>query len=685
MSSPSPQVHRTPRVGPALSDPNELERFLHFLIIAIGTISLAAMGIGLASGDGRDVVIGVSGVSLSGVCLLLFRLGLARGAAWCATLGALVIGVLIVATGNGVRDLGMLVFPFVILMSQMLLRQREANWVTALIVATAGLVASAEATGLLRIHANLDTRANEVSFVILLVGAIAIVVRALVAGLHRTLERALVHEQNYREVFNAATEAILVHDAENGIILDVNDSACAMSGMTREELLTLDARAFDVGSDYSGERALALIRATVTEGPQVVEWHALRKDGSRVWLEIGLRAAVIQGKTRVLSVLRDVDERKRMQERLQESEKLEAVGRLAGGVAHDFNNQLTAILASATLLRDGVDAEKTRRLVDTIIRCSERSAQLTGQLLAFARKAKHQSVAVDVNSLVEDVAGLLERSIDKRIRIELSLSEKMAAVLGDPTLLSSAVLNLGVNARDAMPEGGTIRFETSLVTLGDQRDARAGLSPGSYVRLVVSDTGVGMDVPTRARLFEPFFTTKPNGNGMGLPAVYGTIESHNGAIFVESAPGEGTEFEILLPSTSLSARGSTMPSAAHPAFHGLRVLLGEDEPDVAMATTTALEQLGCTVTVCKDGHELVEHFVAQSDAFDVLIVDQVMPRASGRDAVQAIRSERPDARVLVISGYMESEAGGVPDGADGFLPKPFGIDALAKALQMLRR
>jgi nitrogen-specific signal transduction histidine kinase/CheY-like chemotaxis protein len=385
-------------------------------------------------------------------------------------------------------------------------------------------------------------------------------------------------------------------------------------------------------------------------------------------------------------VVRNIDERRRMQERLREAEKLEAVGRLAGGIAHDFNNQLTGILANACLVREAItDRPKLERSLDAIIRCSERSAELTRQLLTFARRAKHQSIPVDLAMLMKDVALLLERSIDKAIEVELRV-EGTPRTLGDPSLLSSALLNLGLNARDAMPQGGKLSFSAEVARLGAQSvlGPEGPLAAGTYARVVVSDTGTGMDESTKSRVFEPFFTTKPNGNGMGLALVYGTIESHRGAILVHSSKGRGTSFEIYLP---LADEAAAVPEPARPAerptFAGTRVLLAEDEPEVADVTVAMLDALGCQVTLCRDGYEMLERFGREDAAYDVVIVDQIMPRVSGQDALSAIRALRPQTKVLVVSGFTGQD--GLPASGVGqeFLPKPFDVDALASALRRL--
>ncbi len=674
------------RAESSFLDPKDVERLLRTLLLVLLVLGVTTGVVGLAFGNRRDATVGAVAVGLASLLLALFGAGRVRWTAVGATLGTLAMAVGLIATGKGIHDLGLITFPIVIIATHLLFSRRSAAAFTALTVTLSTGVALAEALGVLRTQLSHATRFEEAVLVALLMSATGYVVRLLVDSLYEGLARAHMHEQSYREVFNATSEGIYVHDAKTGIILDVNDGAATLSGFTREELIGRPLQTFDAPQDFSPDLAVSRIEGAVAAGTQTFEWFGRRKDGSEAWVEVSLRATSKQGEPRVLAVVRDIDERRRMQERLRESEKLEAVGRLAGGIAHDFNNQLTGILANASLIREAItDSPKLARSLDAIIRCSERSAELTRQLLAFARRAKHQSVSVDLGALMKDVVELLERSIDKAIEIELRI-EGTPCTTGDPSLLSSALLNLGLNARDAMLQGGTLTFEASVVELDGQTVLGPGgaLEPGMYARVVVSDTGTGMDESTKSRVFEPFFTTKPNGNGMGLAMVYGTVESHRGAILVKTSQGRGTSFEIFLPQgEAANLREAPALQNPRPSFAGTRVLLAEDESEVAAVTTAMLEALGCRVTLCHDGQEIVEHFRREGAAYDVVIVDQIMPRVSGKEALSQIRALRPQTRVLVVSGFAGHDGVVTPDDGQAFLPKPVDIDSLAHALRRL--
>jgi signal transduction histidine kinase/CheY-like chemotaxis protein len=397
-----------------------------------------------------------------------------------------------------------------------------------------------------------------------------------------------------------------------------------------------------------------------------------------------LTAALERGLQRAMRVERTY------QARLREGEKLRALGQLAGGIAHDFNNQLNAILGSAALLERHIEGRpQARQHLDLLVGCAQRSADLTRQLLAFARKGNQHHVPVNCERLVDEVIELLSHSLDKRIRIQVSRPGAAAVVHGDPSLLQSGVLNLGLNAGDAMPEGGVLTFELGHEHVGGPGQRSARLPAGRYVVLRVRDTGAGMSAATRARLFEPFFTTKPDGVGMGLAALFGTVQAHGGTITVESEPGRGTTFEILLPAVDVAqvegALAVPVDAGADISLQGTRVLLADDEAVVLLATKRLLEHLGCKVTACRNGREAVEAVRTAAQDFDVLLMDHGMPGLSGAEALREIRALGSRLPVLIASGYaVDAHPGGFDD-AQGFLPKPFMARDLTAALAAVLR
>jgi signal transduction histidine kinase/CheY-like chemotaxis protein len=379
------------------------------------------------------------------------------------------------------------------------------------------------------------------------------------------------------------------------------------------------------------------------------------------------------------------------QDRLRQAEKLEAIGLLAGGIAHDFNNQLTGIMAFADLIRiNAKDNAETRNLAESIIACSRRSADLTGQLLAFARKGNLLTVPVDLHHIVADVISLLKHTIDKRITLRQELIANPSTILGDPAQLENALLNLALNSRDAMPAGGELIFATGIVNLAEAycKTIPYEIVPGAYLRLSVSDTGCGIDKDILNRIFEPFFTTKGQGKGtgMGLPAVYGTVRSLKGAITVYSEPGHGSSFHLYFP--LLENEGPICSPAVETALsekgHG-HVLLVEDEQTVSECVKKLLQLLGYTVTVCNNGMEALVFYRDSWKSVDLVILDMIMPVMGGKDTFIAMKRINPDIIALLASGYsLNGEAQSILNmGVRGFIQKPFAIAELFENISAL--
>jgi two-component system, cell cycle sensor histidine kinase and response regulator CckA len=368
------------------------------------------------------------------------------------------------------------------------------------------------------------------------------------------------------------------------------------------------------------------------------------------------------------------------------------VGRLAGGVAHDFNNLLTVILGCAEDLRAGVAAASPADVeyVDDIIGASRRAADLTRQLLAFARKQVATPVTVDLNDLVLSSLKLLERAIGEDVRVVSALEPAPWSVRCDPGLIGQVIMNLGVNARDAMPDGGTLTLATANVPLvpGDVLPS-SGMVPGHYVRLTVQDTGTGMSKETMEHIFEPFFTTKEHGKGtgLGLSTVYGILKQSEAHVTVQSSPGEGTTFQVWFPRD----RSRTGPTAEtpHRSDRGSeRVLVVEDNPGVRDVAVRALRAGGYEVLEASGAEEALASLRADGRPLHLLLTDVVMPGLGGREAARRVVELRPGVRVLFMSGYADGaahRAGGIEPGAD-FLPKPFTGPALrARVREVLDR
>lgn len=378
-------------------------------------------------------------------------------------------------------------------------------------------------------------------------------------------------------------------------------------------------------------------------------------------------------------------EKRQLQEHLRHAEKMEAIGHLAGGVAHDFNNQLTGVLGYADILLLRLKDEKFKEYVRNIKNSAERSASLIQQLLAFGRKGKYLSVPVAIDQIVEEVVSILERSIDKRIQISNICQDGPLMVLGDPAQLQNAILNIALNARDAMPGGGKMIFETkpfnppadwkfSKVYSEEQSDT-------NYLQVSVGDTGDGMDADTMKHIFEPFFTTKEmgKGTGMGLASAYGTLSGHKGHIDVESGVGKGTTFHLYLPLCVTDLPAVQLKSRRFIKGKA-RILLVDDEPAVRETAAEMLQTLGYQVSECKNGQEAVDQYRQAWREIDMVIMDMIMPVMDGRDAVIAMQMINPDVRVLLCSGYsLDGRAQSIlKEGKVGFIGKPFTVIALSE-------
>ena len=488
----------------------------------------------------------------------------------------------------------------------------------------------------------------------------------------------------FRALVDRTTDGIEVIDVETGRFLDVNEKACIAHGYTREEYLRLSVPEVDpvVATRPWGE----LIQERRLSESTIFESQHRRKDGSIFPVEVNLNFIQLDREYLVANV-RDVTERKRLEEQLRQSQKMEAIGRLAGGVAHDFNNMLTVINGFAELLLADLSATDPRRdPLDAILDAGERAAGLTNQLLAFSRKAIIEPKYLDLNQAVESAIRMLRRLIGADVRFVTNMDSNLAMVKIDPVQLEQLILNLAVNARDAMPQGGLLTISTTNVPMpaGSLADPGEFLS-GYYVQLTVSDTGEGMSEEIKTQIFEPFFTTKEvgKGTGLGLATVYGIVSQAGGAISVESEVGKGTSFQILLPAVNRpDAVGNTGLNRV-PLRGNETILLAEDEEGVRRLARLALEMHGYTVLEAGSGAAAVRVAASHSGQIHLLVTDVVMPDGGGRQLTDTIRAIRPRVAVLYMSGYMDDAVvrHGIETSTDAFLQKPFTPTTLARKVR----
>ena len=524
----------------------------------------------------------------------------------------------------------------------------------------------------------------------------------LAVGIHRDIsgrkaaERALREsEARWRSYLDNAPYGIFVADAD-GVYLDVNPTACRITGYSREELIGMGVP--DLLPRESKDRGIEHFRGLLKKGHDVLEVPFLTRDGRKRWWSV---SAVVLEEDRFLGFVEDITDRKRaeeekksLMERLSKGRRLEAMGRLAGGVAHDFNNMLNVILGHTEMFRDELceDSPLQERLAE-IHGAADRSADLIRQLLAFARQQVVKPRPVDLNAKVKSLLRMLQRLIGEDIELAWRPAERLEAVLIDPAQLDQVLANLVVNARDAIKGVGKITIETSMAELDASGAATRGdLSPGSYVLLSVSDDGHGIDDRMIEHIFEPFYTSKEvgEGTGLGLATVYGIVKQNSGWIDVDSQPGMGAEFRIYLPAAPHAPEvgEAAQNEGGEPSPRGTAtVLVAEDEGAILKMITAMLDQLGYDVLAASDPDEALVMAKHSDSGISLLITDVVMPGMNGRDLYDRVEKHHPGIRVLYMSGYTHDviTRKGVLEEEMFFLQKPFTMrEMAAKVTAVLR-
>lgn len=513
----------------------------------------------------------------------------------------------------------------------------------------------------------------------------------------------LVHEQHevraaeereranamLRQVLEAAPDGIIL-TRPSGEITYANRALEVMFGYERGELdgITIESLVPETHrSRHASRRGGWLLERRARVMAQGHETNGLRRDGTTLPIEVSL-TALENGMP--LVIVRDVSQRRTLEERIRATQRMEAVGRLSGGIAHDFNNLLAIISTYGCFVLEALEAEHpARRDLMEVLAATERAAALTSQLLAFSRRQLIEPRRLDVSILLTDLSRMLIRTLGTDIEISTVLDERLWTVEMDPSQFEQVLLNLAVNARDAMPHGGKLTIEAANTSLDDEYAAQhPEVEPGEYIRISITDSGVGMSEHVRARVFEPFFTTKPvgKGTGLGLASVYGIVRQARGHIWVYSEPGAGTTFKVYLPRANGEPEAAVVRRSIIPKGGDETILVVEDEPIVRASTVRLLRNAGYAVVEASNGVDALIKCRACDGRLSLVVTDVVMPQMGGRELASKLAETWPEIRVLYVSGYTENAIvhHGVLDSGLVFLQKPYKReDLLSRVRQLL--
>jgi PAS domain S-box-containing protein len=484
-------------------------------------------------------------------------------------------------------------------------------------------------------------------------------------------------EERYRTLTNSSLTGIYVR--ENEKLRFANRRLAEMLGYTREELLEIPFLNLVHPEDEEFAREQTRLRASGEQPTRPYQYRIMTKGGDIMWVEAFGTLITYQGRTAVLGNVIDITERKQLEQQLLQAQKMESIGTLAGGIAHDFNNLLGGILGYASLLKAKTAINHPFfNYVNTIERSALRASELTAQLLAFARGGKYDVRPVDLNRIVREILEIIERTFDKSIEIETHLLDQLPTVEADTAQLQQILMNLCVNASDAMPGGGKLIVETNAEMIReDSVKTHAFEKAGSYVTLSVIDTGIGMDKETMQRIFEPFFTSKEKGKGtgLGLSMVYGAVENHGGYVHVYSKPGEGSTFKVYLPASGKpEVNDSYKPEL--PRGGNELILVVDDEEVIRSLAKDTLEHYGYRVLLAEDGAKAINIYGEHNGGISLVILDMVMPRMGGHETFLKLKEMNPAVKALLSTGYSQNAKAKeiLKNGVMGFVQKPYQLD-----------
>jgi two-component system cell cycle sensor histidine kinase/response regulator CckA len=493
-------------------------------------------------------------------------------------------------------------------------------------------------------------------------------------------------EERFRQLAENINEVFWITDPAKQQVLYVSPAYEGIWGRTCASLYAAPGDWLAAVHPEDRARVLAAATTRQTTGGYDETYRILRPDGGTRWIhDRAFPVRDARGEVfRVVGTAEDITERRELEQRFLRAQRMESIGTLAGGIAHDFNNLLTPILMGVTVLKERAAGESDRRLIETIEHSARRGTQLVRQVLSFSREVEGARVAVSLRPLVGEIEGIVRNTFPKNIRFRAEFAPELSAVLGDATQLSQVLLNLCVNARDAMPDGGDLTIRAENTVIDEQLAAMIRLAgAGRYVLVTVSDTGTGMSPPVLDRIFEPFFTTKGpgQGTGLGLPTTLGLVRSHGGQLLVESEPGRGSTFRIYLPALQEAAVAAVVTAAERPRGRGELVLVVDDDTTILDITRHTLENFGYRVLTAEDGAQAISLYALQRDEIALVLTDMMMPVMDGAGLIKALRRINPGVRIVATSGIDGNEAVAAAAGVKQFLVKPFSADMLLTRLR----
>ena len=493
-----------------------------------------------------------------------------------------------------------------------------------------------------------------------------------------------ISEKWHRSIFDNATEGVMVLD-KNGMIINVNKKACEIHGFDKDALMGVNIELLEVKGDREDNKERM---SRILNGESLIyEIEHYRKDGDKILLEVSSKGIDIEGETYIQSFSRDITEKKKIQAQLMHSQKMDSVGALAGGIAHNFNNILTAILGNAELLQEYSDLDDTsKQRVRNIESSARKAGVMVSKLLSFSRRETHEVVPLNLHDLINDAVRLFEGVLDKKIGIKMELCNAVPIIEGDPNQLEQVIMNLMVNARDAMPDGGLITITTHAIEVKrDRFDLPDYIVPGNYVVLTISDTGYGIPEELINKIFDPFFTTKEKGKGtgLGLAMVYGIIKDHKGYISVRTVIDKGSSFDIYLPVSGKITQKSLKPYLFSVEGNE-NILVVDDDKDVLNFIKEILETHGYTVLPANNSLTAVDTFKNLSSKIQLVITDVMMPLMEGNELIKILKTIKPGIKIIAVSGYSSEGINKENMEIDVFIKKPFqGSDMLSTVRRLL--